>query len=1057
MLPFELPCAYYEGRRDSSRFSDQALQTSPFTAEFCARVHSRPFFTVRRMAACDLVALKLGGIAGCDGGSAASSAAVSAEDATIAALKAVLAANEARSKCAVNTFSSSEDEGDDDGGDDRSSGNANSQLALATPAVGLRLNLGGLGVGKLNLSALQREEVDDEAPAAVPMTPKETFLNTALGAPPPPPPLSEAPPPPSAAAAAPGPSHTAAATALCHAVVPTGGSAAAAPVLGLHTRPLGVHYGRVLLEELAKLPPLAVLPSATSTAAASAALRSALTMSETITDLASRCFDLQARDPVPEGSKHVSKHVSKHDSELERAPSLRSSLRSTELARSQSIRPPRLTALGEWRQHMRWYGMIVEQQSWEAPDSARTTYLDALRKLDNELQRVHPTFDQSRDTPAPGTPEQLTSRLELLHELHEIAISINLELLSQVQLPDEMARAHLPSRAAPLLPRTLARELRTLARELRAVSSASSTARLPTGALRTTLDALLDRLGLERLSPQLAAELLDRLERAAEVWQCSADRGAERLAAAADPPSVAVGERPRRRNASTDVTLVRPTRRSPDSSLDDRPERPLRTPSILLARISRERAPGAASGAGAGAGAGAVLGASGVGGDGLGGGDLSAGRSTRRSRWWSLLGRLNGHPDELRAANKALVARALAVRIRTRLPSLPPTGLERAKVAHTSSVANAMLEAYSRALAIHSQSAVRHYARLRQSAIQAAAAAAATLAIATLNAAAASPTGTGTPTGTPSAVVGTATCSTDLQSVGRAGGADDAFASGAGGERVQAASNGHSSAAPAPLPMTIAPISAPNLSPTVTSAAAAETFSGGGGAFKLKLHLLDKPLADGLGEHAHDGAGAPSGASYASLSNSSSGGGGGGGAPARTSSSRSSSSAGAREGASRSPLESPKSPKSHHMGDARPKWQVRPDEISYLERLGAGAYGEVHLGEFRRKEVAIKVLVHGDLHEDDFYEEMALLSDLRHENIVLFMGACLAPSKMCILYELCEPVKHAYAHYGAPTSSPQVHPLRALRGLSVRPSLQSRVALSRGHAATGTRIRQAAA
>ena len=958
---------------------------------FLRVLRTSSFFTPVRMASSDLVALKLGVIAGCDVGSCVSSAAVSAEDATIAALKAVLAANEARSKCAVNTFSSSEDEGEDDGGDDRSSGNASSQLALATPAVGLRLNLGGLGVGKLNLSVLQREEVDDEAPAAVPMTPKETFLNTALGAPPPPPPLPEAPPPPSAAAAAPGPNH---------AVVPTGGSAAA-PDLGLHTRPLGVHYSRVLLEELAKLPPLAVLPSATSTAAASAALRSALTMSETITDLANRCFD-----PVPEGSKHVSKHVSKHDSELERAPSLRSSLRSTELARSQSIRPPRLSALGEWRQHMRWYGMIVEQQSWEAPntapDSARTTYLDALRKLDNELQRVHPTFDQSRDTPAPITPEQLSSRLELLHELHEVAISINLELLSQVQLPDEMARAHLPSRAAPLLPRTLARELRTLAIELRAVSSASSppsppsppsTARLPTGALRTTLDVLLDRLGLERLSPQLAAELLDRLERAAEVWQCSADRGAERrLTAPADPPSVGMGERPRRRNASTDVTLVRPTRRSPESSLDDRPERPLRTPSILLARDARERAPGAATGARAGAGSGAVLGVSGVGGDGLGGGDLSAGRSTRRSRWWSLLGRFNGHPDELRAANKALVARALAVRIRSRLPSLPPTGLERAKVAHTSSVANAMLEAYSRALAIHSQSAVCHYALLRQSAVQAAAAAAATLAIATLNAVAASPTGTGTGS---SAVVGTATCSTDLQSVGRAVGAEDAFASGAGGERVQAAAIRHSSAAPA-LPMIIAPISAPNFSPTVTSAGAAETFSGGGGAFKLKLHLLDKPLADGLGEHAHDGAGAPSGAWHASLSNSS-GGGGGGTAPRTRSSrsSRSSSSAGAREGlssrpackcslrrlclfptgaregSSRSPLESPTS---HHMGDARPKWQVRPDEISYLERLGAGAYGEVHLGEFRRKEVAIKVLVHGDLHVDHESAGMQVLT-----------------------------------------------------------------------------------
>jgi hypothetical protein len=34
MLPFESPCAYYEGRRDSSRSSDQALQTELGTSSF---------------------------------------------------------------------------------------------------------------------------------------------------------------------------------------------------------------------------------------------------------------------------------------------------------------------------------------------------------------------------------------------------------------------------------------------------------------------------------------------------------------------------------------------------------------------------------------------------------------------------------------------------------------------------------------------------------------------------------------------------------------------------------------------------------------------------------------------------------------------------------------------------------------------------------------------------------------------------------------------------------------------------------------------------------------
>jgi hypothetical protein len=40
MLPFESPCAYYEGRRDSSRSSDQALQTELGTSSFTPFLHT---------------------------------------------------------------------------------------------------------------------------------------------------------------------------------------------------------------------------------------------------------------------------------------------------------------------------------------------------------------------------------------------------------------------------------------------------------------------------------------------------------------------------------------------------------------------------------------------------------------------------------------------------------------------------------------------------------------------------------------------------------------------------------------------------------------------------------------------------------------------------------------------------------------------------------------------------------------------------------------------------------------------------------------------------------
>merc|ERR1719262_900711 len=57
-------------------------------------------------------------------------------------------------------------------------------------------------------------------------------------------------------------------------------------------------------------------------------------------------------------------------------------------------------------------------------------------------------------------------------------------------------------------------------------------------------------------------------------------------------------------------------------------------------------------------------------------------------------------------------------------------------------------------------------------------------------------------------------------------------------------------------------------------------------------------------------------------------------------------------------------------------------------------------------EVAVKSLLRSSAAEvssgkDDFLNEMTLLSELRHPNIVRFLGACLDAQRMSIVFELC--------------------------------------------------------
>lgn len=84
------------------------------------------------------------------------------------------------------------------------------------------------------------------------------------------------------------------------------------------------------------------------------------------------------------------------------------------------------------------------------------------------------------------------------------------------------------------------------------------------------------------------------------------------------------------------------------------------------------------------------------------------------------------------------------------------------------------------------------------------------------------------------------------------------------------------------------------------------------------------------------------------------------------------------------------------------QWEIDLSELEFGPRIGRGAYGEVFRGLYRETEVAIKVFLEQDLPDkvlDAFKKEVAILKQLRHPNILQFMGACMQPPHLCIVSE----------------------------------------------------------
>ena len=94
-------------------------------------------------------------------------------------------------------------------------------------------------------------------------------------------------------------------------------------------------------------------------------------------------------------------------------------------------------------------------------------------------------------------------------------------------------------------------------------------------------------------------------------------------------------------------------------------------------------------------------------------------------------------------------------------------------------------------------------------------------------------------------------------------------------------------------------------------------------------------------------------------------------------------------------------------GDTRVLVEGPPEipsaEIELGARIGGGTFGAVYRGRVRGKLVAVKVPNRQDLSAEKraaFLREMAIMKTIFHQNVVLFLGACVEPGRLMIVTEL---------------------------------------------------------
>ncbi|XP_037329088.1 kinase suppressor of Ras 1-like isoform X2 [Pungitius pungitius] len=88
------------------------------------------------------------------------------------------------------------------------------------------------------------------------------------------------------------------------------------------------------------------------------------------------------------------------------------------------------------------------------------------------------------------------------------------------------------------------------------------------------------------------------------------------------------------------------------------------------------------------------------------------------------------------------------------------------------------------------------------------------------------------------------------------------------------------------------------------------------------------------------------------------------------------------------------------------EWDIPFEQLQLGEMIGKGRWGKVHRGRWHG-EVAIRLLeIDGNNHDHLklFKKEVMNYRQTRHENVILFMGACMAPPHLAIITSFCKGV-----------------------------------------------------
>ncbi|CAO2642652.1 Tyrosine-protein kinase ITK/TSK [Lemmus lemmus] len=85
------------------------------------------------------------------------------------------------------------------------------------------------------------------------------------------------------------------------------------------------------------------------------------------------------------------------------------------------------------------------------------------------------------------------------------------------------------------------------------------------------------------------------------------------------------------------------------------------------------------------------------------------------------------------------------------------------------------------------------------------------------------------------------------------------------------------------------------------------------------------------------------------------------------------------------------------------KWVIHPSELTFVQEIGSGQFGLVHLGYWLNKDkVAIKTIQEGAMSEEDFIEEAEVMMKLSHPKLVQLYGVCLEQAPICLVFEFME-------------------------------------------------------